>query len=118
MSMDVLEDEDESIVEIKIDVGPGDALPASALVIRDASHRVRHRIALTPDIIGTWIDLTEHVRTAGQGRVEAELLGDAGNAQWHGKLSVRTRPASSMAEHVARGEPRYLEPGTLSPRKA
>jgi hypothetical protein len=118
MSMDALEYEDESIVEIKIDVSPGDTLPASALVVRDASNRVRHRIALTPDIIGTWIDLTEHVRTAGQGRVEAELLGDAGHAQWNGKLSVRTRPPRALAEPVVRGEPCYAELGALSRRKA
>ena len=94
MSTDILEYENESIVEIKIDVSPGDTLPASALVVRDASNRVRHRIALTPGNIGTWIDLTEHVRTAGQGSVEAELLGTAGDARWNGKISVRTRPSS------------------------
>jgi hypothetical protein len=65
MSTDVLEYEDESIVEIKIDFSPGDTVPAGALVVRDADDQVRHRIALTPDNIGTWIDLTEHVRTAG-----------------------------------------------------
>lgn len=118
MSTDVLEYENESIVEIKIDVSPGDTLPASALVVRDASNRVRHRIALTPDVIGTWIDLTEHVRTAGQGSVEAELLGGAGDGQWNGKLSVRTRPCSAMAEHFTRAKPRYAAPGALSRRKA
>jgi hypothetical protein len=102
VSTDVLEYESESIVEIKIDVSPGDALSASALVVRDASQQVRHRIALTPDIIGTWIDLTEHVRTAGHGSVEAEFGDAAGNGQWNGKLSVRTRPPSRPVADIAK----------------
>lgn len=108
MSTDVLEYENESIVEIKIDFSPGDPVPAGALVVRDADNQVRHRIALTPDNIGTWIDLTEHVRTAGQGSVEAELIGAADNGQWNGKLSVRARPPSNPAEDVTRGKPRQV----------
>ncbi len=87
-------------------------------MIRDASNQIRHRIALTPGNIGTWIDLTEHVRTAGQGIVEAEFFDTAGNGQWKGKLSVRTRSPSNPVEDVERGKQRYIDPSALFCNKA
>jgi hypothetical protein len=113
MSTDVLEYATDSTVEAKIEYWPVDALPAGLLVVRDANNQVRHKIVLTPDNIGTWIDLTDCVRKVGRGIVEAELLRTIGNGRWSGKLLLRAQPPSAVAEDVEQGKQNHLDPSVL-----
>lgn len=105
----ILEYPPHSRIECKFTYSGVDVVSRGFIIVRDARDAVRRRIALIPENIDRWIDVTRVVMRAERGIVEARFARNVGRGSWHAILYLRATSDCETLQAQGTEHPRFQD---------